>query len=277
MDLHEFSTNLDSIKRQSKHKIDYWMARDIQPYLGYDQWRNFESVVERAIKACESAGGKSEHHFAEVSKKIQGGKGAELERQDFYLSRFACYLIAMNGDTRKPEVGLAQTYFAVQTRRQEVSDQVEDDEKRLALRERVANNNKYLSSAAKKSGVTSPMFGIFHNEGYKGLYGGLGLKEIKRKKGIPEKEDLLDRASRAELAANDFRITQTEEQLASVIGEDAAIKLHHKVGKQVRDAIKNINGTMPENFKPAPHIKAVKKELKKKSTETLKGKKEDGG
>ncbi len=260
MQIEEFRVNVDAIKRVSPNKVEYWMARDIQQWLGYQEWRNFESIIEKAMTASESAGVNSADHFVKVNKVIEAGKGAELERGDYYLTRFACYLIAMNGDTRKPEIGLAQVYFVTQSRRQEVADMQSEDEKRLALRDRVKINNKFLASAAKKSGVLN--FGFFQSEGYRGLYGGLGLKEIKKKKGIPDKEDLLDRISRTELAANDFRITQTEEQLESVRGETEAVKLHRKIGKEVRETIRKINGTMPENLAAEPHIKSIKEKVK---------------
>ena len=268
MQIEEFRTNVDAIKRVSPNDVEYWMARDIQQWLGYGQWRNFESVIEKAMTASESAGVKSANHFAKVSKMVEAGSGIEVERADYYLTRFACYLIAMNGDIRKTEIGLAQAYFVIQTRRQEEVDMQSEDEKRLALRDRVKINNKFLASAAKKAGVLN--FGIFQNEGYRGLYGGKGLKEIKKMKGIPEKEDLLDRISRTELAANDFRITQTEEQLESVRGENEAVKLHGKIGREVRETIRKINGTMPENLAAEPHIKSIKKKIKSSTGKILK-------
>jgi DNA-damage-inducible protein D len=191
---------------------------------------------------------------------MTGGKGAQIEREDCYLSRYACYLLAMNGDSSKPEIGTAQTYFAVQTRRQEQFDQLTDEEKRLELRERVRVANTCLGEAAKEAGVQN--YARFHDAGYRGLYG-IGVAEIKDKKGIPHDEQLLDRAGRAELAANEFRITQTEQKITRerIRGEDEATMTHHAVGKEVRATIEKIGGTMPEDL---PAEVPIKKLLKKR-------------
>jgi DNA-damage-inducible protein D len=184
--------------------------------------------------ACESAGVDADDQFHEVTKGIPAGKGAEVQRTDMFLSRYACYLIAMNGDPRKPEVGLAQTYFAVQTRRQEVQDQ--NPERRIELRQRVKEANRNLNSAAKGIGVQN--YGLFHDAGYRDLYG-MGLTDLKAYKKIPPKDDLLDRAGRVELAANEFRITQAEDKLRreNVKGESAAINTHREVGQAVRTSL----------------------------------------
>lgn len=175
------------------------MARDIQSILGYDRWENFESVIAKAKLACESAGFRVTYHFLDTKKVITAGKGAKLGRADCYLTRYACYLIAMNGDSGKPEISTAQSYFAAQTRRQELQDQA----KRIALRERVRKGNNVLAGTARNAGVQR--FGLFTDAGYRGLYG-MGLKDIKERKRIAQSEDLLDRAGHAELAANEFRI-----------------------------------------------------------------------
>lgn len=261
--------DLDSRKRLTKSNSEYWMGRDIQEILGYSKWDKFENVIEKAIMACKSAGAHPDNHFLRTGKVITAGKGAQLERRDYFLSRYACYLIAMNGDSSKPEIGLAQTYFAVQARRQEKFDELTDDEKRLELRARVKDHNKYLSSAAKKAGVRN--FPRFQDAGYRGLYGGKGVQGIKRAKGIPENEDLLDRAGRAELAANDFRITQTEEQLSWVQNdEETATRIHHRVGEEVRSTIVKIKGVLPENLPPEPHIKTLLKKQKAQKRITTK-------
>ncbi len=246
-----------------KNKEDYWMARDIHTLLGYDRWENFQSVIQKARTACAASDVNPDYHFLDTTNVIRAGKGAQLERADCFLTRYACYLIAMNGDSRKPKIATAQTYFAYQTRRQEIDDQLTEPQRRIALRERVKTNNKALHGAAFAAGVKR--FGIFTDAGYRGLYG-MGLADIKRVKRIPESEDLLDCAGRAELAANDFRITQMEQKLnrESVSGEEDAIHIHKTVGMEVRSAIKRVGGTMPENLSPEPPIKQLIANEKKK-------------
>ncbi|MGA7460652.1 MAG: DNA damage-inducible protein D [Candidatus Korobacteraceae bacterium] len=249
---------LDDKKRTAPNGEDYWMGRDIQAILGYAEWRNFEGVIRKAKVACDGSGVPSTYHFVETNKMISAGKGAELQRADCYLTRYACYLIAMNGDSAKPEVATAQSYFAVQTRRQEISDQ----EKRIALRDRVSVSNKILFGTAKQAGVVR--FPLFNDRGYRGLYG-MGLGDIKRRKKIPEKDNLLDRAGRAELAANEFRITQTQQKLerGRVQGEVSAMRVHEEVGTEVREAIKRIGGVLPEDLPIEEPIQQVKKKLAK--------------
>lgn len=237
----------------------YWMARDIMPILDYRDWRDFREVIDRAKASCENSGNFIADHFVLQPEKVEIGSGAMRERENFALSKYACYLIAMNGDTSKPEIAAAQAYFVEQTYRQEQQEKLTEEERRLLLRDRVKDANRKLGGAAKESGVRSKMFGIFHDAGYKGLYGELGYREIKARKGIGEKDDLLDCIGRAELAANEFRITQTEERLRleAVKGEQKAIDTHHMVGKKVRQAIQNIGGTMPEELPAAPSIKKL--------------------
>jgi len=234
---------LESVKKLAPNGEDYWMARDIQPILGYDKWQSFSGVIEKAKQACASAGFHVDYHFIDTSKVITAGKGAKLQRADCYLTRYACYLIAMNGETSKPEVSTAQSYFAAQTRRQELADQA----KRITLRERVRRGNNVLAGTARNAGVQR--FGLFTDAGYRGLYG-MGLREIKERKRIPQSHDLLDRAGHAELAANEFRITQTQQKLERerIQGEHAAIATHRSVSEQVRDAIQRIGGVMPEDL-----------------------------
>lgn len=191
---------------------------------------------------------------------ITTGKGAQREKADYFLSRYACYLIAMNGSSQRPEISMAQSYFAIQTRRQEQQDALMLDSARLELRNQVAEHNRYLSGAAQAAGVNN--FPKFHGAGYKGLYGGMSVKAIKAKKGIPDKDELLDRAGRVELAANHFRITQTEEKLDGIKGEDEATKIHFEVGQEIRTTIAKIRGVMPEDLKAERHIKEVEKSLK---------------
>ena len=257
--------SFESIKQSNEHGAEYWSARDLQVLLGYSQWRRFEQAIERAITSCEQSGNNPDHHFAGAGKMIEVGKGGQRDVDDYHLSRFACYLIAQNGDPRKPEIALAQKYFAVQTRRQELNDQAVADVERLELRKQTAEDFKALSGAAQDAGVQSRMFGVFHDAGYKGLYGGLGREAIKQRKTIPEKDNLLDRMNATELAANQFRMTQARDKLArdAVRDQAQAIQTHEQVGKEVRDAIKRIGGTLPENIPPAEHIKEVEKRLKK--------------
>lgn len=251
-------------RQVNQHGAEYWSARDLQPLLGYSQWRRFEEAVRRAITSCQQSGNDPAYHFAGAGKPITGGKGAVQVVQDYHLSRFACYLIAQNGDPRKPAIAEAQKYFAVQTRRQELSDAYAADIERIELREQAKHEFKALSGAAQDAGVHSRMFGVFHDAGYQGRYGGLGAEAIKRRKNIPAKENLMDRMDTTELAANQFRMTQARDKLKreGVCGEQRAIDVHRQVGQEVRGAIERIGGTPPELLPPAEHIKEVKKRLK---------------
>jgi len=255
---------LDSFKKKTDWGTDYWLARDLQTLLGYAKWDNFLDIVNKARMSCESIGGNPNNHFADVGKMVTLGSGSARQVRDIALSRYACYLVAMNGDPDKPQIAAAQTYFAVQTRKQELTEQRNEDEDRLVLRDRVRGANKELNSAAKGVGVQN--YAFFHDAGYQGLYGGLRLSEIKEVKGINPKEDLLDCAGRAELAANEFRITQTEERLRTqqVKGQKAAEDTHNYVGREIRQTIKKLSGTMPEDLPPAPSIKQLKKQRKPK-------------
>jgi len=258
------SKSFEGLRQITEFGAEYWSARDLHSLLGYSQWRRFEQAIERALSSCRESGNPPEHHFAGAGKPIPGGKGAVQVVNDFHLSRFACYLIAQNGDPRKPEIAQAQQYFAIQTRRQELSDQAAADQERLELRKQASEEFKALSGTAQQAGVQSRMFGVFHDAGYKGLYNGLGNEAIKAKKGIPSKENLMDRMNATELAANQFRMTQTREKLAreGINSQTQAIKTHEAVGKEVRDAIQRIGGTLPEHIAPAEHIKEVEKRLK---------------
>lgn len=255
--------SFENLKQVNDHGAEYWSARDLQPLLGYSQWRRFEDAINRAITSCEQSGNNPEHHFAGAGKPITGGKGAVQVVQDYQLSRFACYLIAQNGDPRKPEIAQAQKYFAIQTRRQELSEQLASDMERLELRKQTSEEFKALSGAARQAGVQNRMFGIFHDAGYKGLYGGLGNEQIKTRKGVPAKEQLMDRMNATELAANQFRMTQTRDKLAreGIRDQQQAIRTHEQVGKEVRAAIERIGGERPENIPVAEHIKEVEKRL----------------
>jgi len=256
--------SFEDLKQINQFGAEYWSARDLQPMLGYTQWRRFEDAIKRAITSCQQSGNEPGHHFAGAGKMIILGKGGEREIPDYHLSRFACYLIAQNGDPRKPEIANAQKYFAIQTRRQEVSDILAADMERLEMRKQASEDFRALSGAARDAGVQNKMFGIFHDAGYKGLYAGRGVEDIKKRKGIDRRENLMDRMNATELAANQFRMTQAREKLQkeNIKGQEQAIQTHNKVGKEVRDAIKRIGGTLPENIPPAEHIKIIQKRIK---------------
>jgi DNA-damage-inducible protein D len=254
----------ENLKHLNGHGAEYWSARDLQVLFGYSQWRRFEDAIRRAITSCGQSGNVPDHHFAGAGKMVDLGSGSAREIPDFHLSRFACYLIAQNGDPRKPEIALAQKYFAVQTRRMELSDSLASDLERLETRKQTSEEFKSLSGAARNAGVQNRMFGVFHDAGYKGLYGGLGTEAIKARKGISAKEQIMDRMDTTELAANQFRMTQTREKLAKerINTQETAIRTHQQVGKEVREAIKRIGGTMPEDIAPAEHIAEVEKRVK---------------
>jgi DNA-damage-inducible protein D len=257
--LEQLIDSLELMKKVAPNSEDYWMGRDLQSALGYTNWANFESVIRKGIQACKGTMVNPQYHFVESSKMIEAGKGAMVKRADWLLTRYACYLIAMNGDPTKPKIATAQSYFAVQTRRQEIADaavEVDLDAERIQLRERVRINNRTLAGVAKDSGVKR--FGLFNDAGYRGLYD-MGIAELKRLKGIADKDSVLDVAGREELAAHDFRITQTEAKLKKegIKGEWQASNAHLQVGREVRRAIKRVQGTMPEKLPKEPHIKTL--------------------
>lgn len=256
--------SFESLKKRNRHGIEFWSARDLQSCLGYTEWRKFENTIKKAIESCKQSGNDPKHHFVGADNPITSGKGRVQMVKDYHLSRFACYLIAQNGDPRKPEIANAQKYFAIQTRRQEISDEMAADIERLETREQASVEFKALSGAAREAGVQNAMFGIFHDAGYKGLYGGLGVDAIKARKGIGLKEQLMDRMDTTELAANLFRMTQTKDKLKreNIKGQRDAIETHEMIGKRVRSTIEEIGGTLPENIPPAEPINKVKKRLK---------------
>lgn len=260
--------------------VEFWEARRVQALLDYAKWDNFSEVVEKAKIACKSSGQEVSDHFAEVGKMVPLGSGAEREIVDLRLTRYACYLVAQNGDARKKPVAFAQTYFAIQTRRQEIQDDdaaqftpLPEDQKRVLLRDEIKTHNKNLASAAKGAGVVEPLdFAIFQTFGYKGLYGGLDRPGIQRAKGLRSKQNILDHMGSTELAANLFRATQTEEKLRrdNVKGKDAANQTHFEVGRKVRQTIAEIGGTMPEHLPPAEDISKVERRLKSPAKKKLK-------
>jgi len=262
--------NFESIKHIDENGVEFWYARELMIVLEYKQWRRFEQVIERAKEACKNSNVNVYDHFADVGKIVKAGV-TNKDIGDIKLTRYACYLIAQNGDSRKKTIALAQTYFAVQTRKQELTrqeyEQLSEDEKRLYTRKNVKDKNKYLFDTAKLAGVKN--YGKFNNYGYRGLYNGETASDIAKRKGISEKEDILDYMSSTELAANLFRITQTDEVLKNkkIDNEDDACKTHHNVGQAVRQTIKRIGGTMPEDL-PTPSMSA--KQIEKEKNKQVK-------
>jgi len=256
--------SFETLKKLNPHGIEHWSARDLQSCLGYSEWRKFENAIRRAIMSCKQSGNDPDNHFVGADKMVKIGSQTERAVNDYYLSRFACYLIAQNGDSRKPEIANAQKYFAIQTRKQELSEANAADIERLELRKQASIEFKALSGAARDAGVQNKMFGMFHDAGYKGLYGGLGVDAIKAGKGIDPKEQLMDRMNTTELAANQFRMTHTREKLKLERIKDPrdAMATHEMVGREVRAAIAKIGVAMPENIPPAEPIKNVEKRLK---------------
>ena len=261
----------ESIKHINEYGEEYWLARELQSVLEYAQWRRFSDAIERAKLACKNSGFAIEDHFADVGKMVDIGSGAEREIDDVMLSRYACYLIVMNGDPRKEVIAVGQTYFAVKTRQQELIDnyeQLSEDQKRLAIRNEMITHNKSLAEAAQMAGVEdSRDYAIFQNKGYQGLYGGLGAKEIHARKGLKKSQRILDHMGSTELAANLFRATQTDEKLRreNIQGKQAAYDTHYEVGKKVLQTIKELGGTMPEDLPtPQKSIAQIEREQEKR-------------
>ncbi len=260
------SAKLDATKVLTEEGKEFWMARNLMTLLGYDTWRNFETAILRAITAFDVAGEKSSHHFVETDKMVELGSGGQREVTDYFLSRAACYLIAMNGDSSKAEVAEAQRYFAIQTRRMEKLDKVIADQRRVDLRNRVKDRNSKLNSTAHDAGVRR--FALFHGAGINALYE-TRLSDLKAQRGIKENEDWLDRQGVEELAANEFRVTQTEAKIRRerIRGEQPAIKAHVTVAKEIRATIKRLGNTLPENLPQEPPIKEIEKKLAPKRIE----------
>ena len=262
--------NFENLKHINEYGQEFWYARELQSALEYSQWRRFSDAIERAKTACEKSGHRMQDHFADVGKMVRLGSGAEREIEDIALSRYACYLTVMNGDPRKEVIALGQTYFAVKTRQQELIedyDRLTEEQKRLAIRNEMKRHNSALASAAQEAGVKQPVdFAIFQNYGYMGLYNGLKAQDIKARKRLKKNQDILDFMGSTELAANLFRATQTEEKLRRehIQGKSEANKTHYEVGKKVRQTIKELGGTMPEDLPtPEKSVRQIEKENKR--------------
>ncbi|QHE83450.1 DNA damage-inducible protein D [Hydrogenophaga sp. BPS33] len=256
---HQASENgFENIRQEDEQGREFWYARDLAPILDYPVWRNFAGVIEKAKQACDNSGHAVADHFDDVVKMVGIGSGAHRRVEDVKLSRYACYLIVQNGNPSKPVIAAGQTYFALQTRRQELQDQAQftqlsEDDRRLMLRNELARHNKDLAAAAQQCGVITPLdYAVFQDHGYKGLYGGLGAKEIHARKSLKKSQKILDHMGSTELAANLFRATQAEEKLRreGAQGKAAANRTHLEVGRKVRQTIQELGGTMPENLPP---------------------------
>ncbi len=271
------TATFESIKRVDENGVEYWLSRDLAKILEYADYRNFIAVINKAKEACSNSGNDVLDHFGDITEMVTIGSGAQRPIDTIKLTRYACYLTVQNADPSKTIVAQAQTYFAIQTRIAEVQQMEEynrlstEEEKRLFLREEMAKHNSQLADAAKDAGVIEPYdYAIFQNYGYQGLYGGLGAKEIHARKGLKKSQKILDHMGSTELAANLFRATQTEEKLRreNIKGKMKANQTHYNVGKKVRQTIKELGGTMPEDLPVAESIKSVEAKQRK----MLKGK-----
>jgi len=266
----------DAIRHVDESGNEFWRARELARVLDYSEYRHFLPVIDRAREACHASDRKVADHFEDILEMVGIGSGARRELADVKLSRYSCYLIVQNGDPSKSVIALGQTYFALQTRRQELADderfaKLSEDDKRLAIRNELALHNKHLAAAAKDAGVVTPLdYAVFQDHGYKGLYGGLAAKEIHKRKGLKKYQKILDHMGSTESAATLFRATQTEENLKRdrVHGKQRANDTHFAVGRKVRQTIEELGGTMPERL-PVPErsigqIQSANKKLDKK-------------
>ena len=260
----------ENIKHINEYGQEFWYARELSRALEYKDFRNFEQIIFKAMDSCKNSGFDIGDHFGDVTEMVKIGSNARRGFPGYMLSRYACYLIVMNGDPRKQVIALGQTYFAIKTRQQELVenyDELSEEQKRLAIRSEMRRHNKQLADAAHGAGVETPQeYAIFQNYGYKGLYGGLSAKDIQQRKGLKKSENILDHMGSTELAANLFRATQTEEKLRRehVQGKGQANAVHYQVGRKVRKTIEELGGTMPEDLPtPSKSIKQIEKEQKK--------------
>jgi len=271
-------TNIfEQIKKINEYEQEFWSARDLYKLLEYTEYNKFLPAIERAKKACENSKQKIDLHFAHVSEPQKSyNQYGEIQGQtidDYKLSRYACYLIAQNGDPRKEAIAIAQTYFAIQTRKQEIHEQLIEDSKRVYLRNEMKTHNKQLAQTAKKAGVVN--YANFQDYGYMGLYGNMRQKDIHAKKRLKKNEAILDHMGSEELAANLFRATQADAKLKreNITGQNNANQAHYVVGKKVRKTIRELGGTMPEHLPTTDNIKKSKKRLKNSTKKTLPNKK----
>ena len=275
-DLSRYNENtFEGIKHLTEEGIEFWYARELQTVLEYTEWRNFETVINKAKEACNTSGNNMSDHFVDVNKMVPIGSRTQREIEDIMLSRYACYLIVQNGDPRKEVIAVGQTYFAIKTRQQELIDHYErlsEEQKRLAIRQEMIAHNRSLAEAAQLAGVETPKeYAIFQNKGYQGLYGGLGMREIQARKGLKKNQKILDHMGSTELAANLVRATQTDEKLRreEVRGREAANRTHYEVGRKVRQTIQDLGGTMPENLPtPDKSIQQIATEQKRRLEES---------
>ncbi|CNK84204.1 DNA-damage-inducible protein D [Yersinia mollaretii] len=272
--MNEHHQPFEEIKQLDADGIEYWSARDLAKTLDYSEYRHFTPVIDKAKEACSKSGHNIEDHFEDVLDMVKIGSGASRKLKDIKLSRYACYLAVQNGDPTKPVIAAGQTYFAMQTRRQELADdetfkRLREDDKRLFLRNELKEHNKQLVEVAQQAGVETHLdFAIFQNHGYQGLYGGLDQKAIHQRKGLKKSQRILDHMGSTELAANLFRATQAEEKLRrdQVNSKQQANQTHFNVGRKVRQTIEELGGTMPENLPiPEQSIKQIETATKKLS------------
>lgn len=258
--------HLENAKRVSQSGTEYWLAREIYGILGYQTWRGFSEVIDKAKSAFSNNQIDPSHHIVETNNMMGVGKGAQRASEDFFLSRPACYLIAMNGDSAKPEIAAAQAYFLIKTREKELDQQNDRDSKRLELREKVSQSFRRVSGVAKSAGVPNRLQGVFHDARFKGLYG-MNAKDVRIKKGLDPKEQLFDRAGPLELSANDFQMNLAAEiiERERIKGQQPAIRKNEEVAKRVRAAIAGSGGTMPENLPLDAPINEVRKRLKSRA------------
>lgn len=257
---------LEEVRRTAENGSEYWLAREIQSIFGYEAWARFTPVIDRAVASMKANNVDPSHHVAQTSNLMEVGKGAKRVTEDFFLSRAACYLIAMNGDTTKPQIAASQAYFAAATRSKEIADNLSQDEKRLELREKITQSLKVVSSVAKSAGVANQRQAIFHDSRYQGLYGMSG-QDVKGRKGIAAKENLFDRMGALELSANDFQMNLAAETIRAekISGEANAIRKNKEVAEKVRKTMIESGSRPPERLPAAEPIKEVVKRVKQRA------------